>query len=50
MMLAWLSASETTTSSSVSSVSKSPPFASKHDGYRIVSSVPRNAVSAASNC
>ena len=48
MMLAWFSSSEMTASCSPSSVSNRPPFASKHDEYRIVSSMPRNALSAAS--
>ena len=45
MIDAWLSASEMTASSSPSSASKRPPFASKHELKRIVSSVPRNAES-----
>ena len=48
MMLAWLSSSEITASSSPSSTSNRPPFASKQDEYRIVSSIPRNAESDAS--
>ena len=50
MMLAWLSSSEMMASSSPSSVSNSPPLASKQDEYRIVSSVPRNSLSFASSC
>ena len=42
MIDAWLSASEMIASCSSSSVSNSPPLASKHDEYRIVSWVPRN--------
>ncbi len=48
MIEAWLSASEMTASSSPSSASKMPPLASKHDEYRIVSSVPRKADNACS--
>ena len=43
MIEAWLSASEITASSGPSSASNSPPFASKHELNRIVSSVPRNS-------
>ena len=43
MIEAWFSSSLMTASSLPSSVSKRPPFASKHDEYRIVSSVPRNS-------
>ena len=50
MIEAWLSASEMTTSSSPSSVSNSPPLASKHEVYRIASSVPRKRAIAASSC
>jgi hypothetical protein len=49
MIDAWLSASEITASSSPSKVSNSPPLASKHEPYRIVSSVPRNVEIAASS-
>ncbi len=42
MMLAWFNASEITASSAFSSTSNSPALASKHDGNRIVASVPRN--------
>ena len=49
MMLAWFSASEMTASCSSRTTSKMPPLASKQDEYRIVSSVPRNSVSAASS-
>jgi len=42
MIDAWLSASEITASCSSRIVSNSPVLASKHDEYRIVSSVPRN--------
>ena len=42
MIEAWLSASEMTASCSSRMVSNRPPLASKHDEYRIVSSVPRN--------
>ena len=45
MIEAWLSSSEMTASSSPSSTSKTPPLASKHEGKRIVASVPRNAES-----
>ncbi len=48
-MLAWLSSSLTTASSSPSNVSKRPPFASKQLEYRMQSSVFRNAQSAASS-
>ena len=41
MIEAWLSSSLMTASSLPSRVSKSPPLASKHDEYRIVSSVCR---------
>ena len=41
MMLAWLSASEMIASCSPSTVSNRPPFASQHEEYRMVSSVPR---------
>ena len=40
MIEAWLSSSEMTASSSPSSTSNTPPFASKHEGNRIVASVP----------
>ena len=46
MIEAWLSASEMTASSGPSSASKRPPFASKQELKRIVSSVPRKADSA----
>ena len=49
MMLAWFNASEMTASSVPSSVSNSPVFASKHELYRMVSSVPRNADSRSSS-
>ena len=49
MMDAWFSASLMTQSCSSRMVSNSPPFASKHEPYRIVSSVPRNADSRASS-
>ena len=49
MIEAWLSASEMTASDSSRIVSNRPPLASKHDEYRIVSSVPRNVDSRASN-
>ena len=49
MMLAWLSASLITASCSSSKVSNRPPLASKHDEYRIVSSMPRNALRRASS-
>ena len=45
MIEAWLSSSEMTASSGPSSVSKRPPLASKHEQYRMVSSVPRNSAS-----
>jgi hypothetical protein len=45
MIDAWLSWSEMTASSSPSSASKRPPFASKHELKRMVSSVPRNSES-----
>ena len=50
MIEAWLSASEMTTSCSDSSVSNRPPFASKHELNRIVSSVPRNSLRRRSSC
>ena len=50
MMLAWLSSSEMIASSAASSVSNSPPLASKQDVYRMVSSVPRNSLIFASSC
>ena len=43
MIDAWLSSSEMIASSGPSSTSNRPPFASKHDEYRMVASVPRNA-------
>ena len=43
MIEAWLSWSEMTASSSPSSASNRPPFASKQELKRIVSSVPRNS-------
>ena len=49
MIDAWLSASEITQSCSPRIVSNSPPLASKHDEYRIVSSVPRNSLRAVSS-
>ena len=49
MIEAWLSASLITQSCSSRIVSKSPPLASKHDEYRIVSSVPRNRLSSDSS-
>ena len=49
MIEAWLSASEITASSSPSSASNRPPFASKHDEKRIVSSVPRKVESRCSS-
>lgn len=42
MIDAWFSSSETIASSGPNSVSKTPPFASKQDEYRMVASVPRN--------
>ncbi len=45
MMLAWFSSSLKIASRSPSSASKIPAFASKHDPYRIASSVPWNAES-----
>ena len=48
-MLAWLSSSLITASSSASSVSNNPPLASKQLEYRMLSSVSRNAASAASS-
>ena len=50
MIEAWLSASLITQSCSSRIVSNRPPLASKHDEYRIVSSVPRNRLSSASSC
>ena len=50
MIEAWLSASLMTASSLVRMDSKSPAFASKHDAYRMVSSVPWKAVSRSSSC
>ena len=50
MIDAWLSASEITQSCSSRIVSNRPPLASKHDEYRIVSSVPRNRLSSLSSC
>lgn len=49
MIDAWFSASEITASCSPSSVSKTPPLASKQEEYRIVSSCPRKADSRASS-
>jgi hypothetical protein len=49
MIDAWFSWSEITASRSSRSASKTPPFASKHDEKRIVSSVPRNAESRSSS-
>ena len=49
MIDAWLSSSEITASRSSSSASKTPPFASKQEPNRIVSSVPRNAESRSSS-
>ena len=43
MIDAWLSWSEITASFSSSNASKTPPFASKQEPKRIVSSVPRNS-------
>ena len=43
MIDAWLSSSEMIASSGPKSTSKTPPFASKHDEKRIVSSYPRNS-------
>ena len=43
MREAWLSSSEMIASSAPKSASNTPPFASKHEENRIVSSVPRNA-------
>lgn len=43
MIDAWFRASEITASSGPRRVSKTPPFASKQEEYRIVSSCPRNA-------
>ena len=40
MIEAWLSSSDSTASSLVSRTSKRPALASKHEGYRMVSSVP----------
>jgi len=45
---AWLSSSDIIASSSVRRVSKRPPLASKHELYKIVSSKPRNSLSACS--
>jgi len=42
IILAWLSASEMMASSSPRSVSKRPPLASKHEEYKMVSSVLKN--------
>ena len=49
MMLAWFSESLMTASASSSSVSNRPPFASKHEEYKIALSVPRNAASRSSS-
>ncbi len=49
MIDAWLSWSEMTASCSSRSASNSPPFASKQELKRIVSSVPRNEESRASS-
>ena len=49
MMLAWFRASEITASSGPRIVSNNPPLASKHDGYKIVSSIPMNRLNDASN-
>ena len=49
MTLAWLRASEITASRSSSSVSNTPPLASKHELYRTVSSWPRKSDSRASS-
>ena len=43
MIEAWFSASQITASASDRSASNRPPFASKHEENRIVSSVPRNS-------
>ncbi len=43
MMLAWFSSSEMIASEESVTASKKPPFASKHELYRMVASVPRNA-------
>mmetsp|Transcript_21420 Transcript_21420/g.51458 ORF Transcript_21420/g.51458 Transcript_21420/m.51458 type:complete len:243 (-) Transcript_21420:117-845(-) len=50
MIDAWLSASESTASSSVRMVSKRPALASKQEGKRMVSSVPWKAEMASSSC
>lgn len=49
MIDAWLRASEMTASSGPSTVSKTPPLASKQEEYRIVSSWPRKAERRASS-
>ena len=49
MIDAWLRASEMIASSAPKRVSKTPPFASKQDENKMVSSVPRNAESSASS-
>ena len=48
MMLAWLRASLTMASSGPSSVSNSPPLASKQEEYRIAASLPRKRAMASS--
>ena len=48
MSEAWLSSSEMIASRSSKSTSKTPPLASKHEEYRIVSSVPKKSDSARS--
>ena len=50
MIDAWFSASLITASSGPRIVSNSPPFASKHEVYRMVSSVPRKAEIFCSSC
>ena len=50
MMLAWFSSSLRTASCSPSSGSNSPPLASKHEMYRMLSPVPKNRAIWASAC
>ena len=50
MIEAWLSSSLMTASSAVRMVSNRPPFASKQEEYRMVSSVPRKPEIFFSSC
>ena len=50
MIEAWFSSSLMTASSAPSRVSNTPPLASKHEGNRMVSSVPSHSVISASSC